>query len=136
MATQENKIQETAKRSYELRYSKKTKNRATPWAEIRRKVIERDGMNCTYCGCDVFVNSDDQRVSLIIEHMYTRHETLDNLCVACRRCNSQKNSKSFSEWLENIERKLLKETSLTEIARFLAQKEYIQNLESINIEVL
>lgn len=55
---------------------------------LRRQVMERDGFACAECGA-----TDDLAIDHI--HPYSRGgpETLDNLRVLCRSCNSRKGAK-------------------------------------------
>lgn len=65
---------------------------------IRRTVIERDWKGCVYCGADPFKHGDIE-----IDHVWPASrggtDTVDNLVVACRRCNRSKGSWAPQEWL-------------------------------------
>ena len=60
--------------------------RAIPWIALRDMAFERDGYRCTYCG--------DEAGPFEIDHVIPRikggENTLDNVTVACRRCNRSK----------------------------------------------
>lgn len=68
-------------------------------ATMRRRIIERDGLKCRYCG-----RTDAKEY--IIEHIKPRDQgglaTLDNLVVACQSCNTKK------RWHPEVFIKLLK----------------------------
>lgn len=60
-------------------------------------VIKRDGLTCQYCSRNV-IKGSVARNGLVIEHVNGRSESIDNLCVACRSCNSRKNKRTAVEW--------------------------------------
>lgn len=67
---------------------------------LRTAVIERDGKRCRYCGCDVRTDSRKGLDVLEVDHVVALRNgglsTLDNLVVACRRCNLSKQTKGVA----------------------------------------
>lgn len=67
------------------------------WSELRRRVIERDGMRCQYCSAQVTADN------LHIDHKQPLYRggksDLSNLVVACAACNMSKGSWEHDEWL-------------------------------------
>jgi uncharacterized protein YdaU (DUF1376 family) len=63
--------------------------------EIQNAVKQRDGTKCRYCGCD--------QGPFHLDHVqpYSRggKDTLNNLVVACARCNWDKGAKTLNEWM-------------------------------------
>lgn len=64
---------------------------------VRDAVILRDGFVCTLCGCDVYVGADAKdRPKQLLTFDHIRHystggpDTIANLRVACRSCNSRR----------------------------------------------
>lgn len=79
----------------------KNSARGAGWSATRRRVLERDGWVCAYCGRD----------ATTVDHIHPRAKggTDDdaNLVAACRSCNSQKKDKLMirtnyvsKRWLE------------------------------------
>ena len=62
------------------------KARAVPWLTLRDMAFERDGYLCTYCGDE----SGPFEIDHIIPRIKGGENTLDNVTVACRRCNRSK----------------------------------------------
>jgi hypothetical protein len=64
------------------------------WWPLRGKVFRRDGYLCAYC--------KDEDGPFEIDHIVpvTRggSNELENLCVACKPCNSSKGDRLLSEW--------------------------------------
>lgn len=62
------------------------KARQVPWVTLRDMAFERDGYRCTYCG--------DEAGPFEIDHIIPRvkggENILENVTVACRRCNRSK----------------------------------------------
>lgn len=62
------------------------KARQIPWLLLRDMAFERDGYRCTYCG--------DEAGPFEVDHIIPRirggENTLENVTVACRRCNRSK----------------------------------------------
>lgn len=67
---------------------------------IRRLVIERDGLHCVYCDEDL----KDKEIHLdhVIPESQGGPTTVDNLQVTCRRCNTAKGVLSESEFTERL----------------------------------
>lgn len=65
--------------------------------KIRTAVINRDGAVCVYCG--------DAKGPFHIDHVKPvakgGTDALNNLCVACVKCNLSKGAKSLKEWAGN-----------------------------------
>lgn len=60
---------------------------------LRKLVFERDKYRCTYCGT---------HEDLTLDHIHPESKggetTADNLCTACKSCNSSKGVKTLQEW--------------------------------------
>jgi Na+-translocating ferredoxin:NAD+ oxidoreductase RNF subunit RnfB len=60
--------------------------------EIKRQVIKRAGSCCEYCR----INQDDRLLTFEVDHIIAeKHEgetVLENLCLACTKCNRNKGS--------------------------------------------
>lgn len=67
----------------------------TEWIALRRKVFQRDGMVCQYCGA--------AGVPLECDHIHPVSRgggnEIDNLTTACRDCNRAKKARTVAEWL-------------------------------------
>ena len=67
---------------------------------VRLKVLARDGHVCSYCG-----SSED----LTVDHVLpvAKHPELamdmDNMVIACKRCNSRKGSRSQGVFLRRLD---------------------------------
>lgn len=70
--------------------------------EMRNYLLEKTGYTCQYCGG----TSKDKRLE--IEHIHPKSRggsnRLNNLTIACRSCNSDKNSDTLEEYLERLKR--------------------------------
>lgn len=64
------------------------------WLEIKRRILERDGCRCVYCGNDTGPLECDHVVPVSAGGS---HED-NNLATACRDCNRAKSNKLLSEW--------------------------------------
>lgn len=64
-------------------------------AHIREAVWSRDGMRCRYCGTESGQFHLDHRLP------WSRggKHSVENLCVACARCNYEKGALTVEEWL-------------------------------------
>lgn len=76
-------------------FEEPTRPSTTEWMSLRRRVFERDGMVCQYCGA--------VGVPLECDHIHPvsrggGHE-IENLTTACRDCNRAKKAKTVDEWL-------------------------------------
>jgi 5-methylcytosine-specific restriction endonuclease McrA len=69
-----------------LREQEARKARAVSWLPLRDMAFARDGYRCTYCG--------DEAGPFEIDHIVPRikggENILENVTVACRRCNRSK----------------------------------------------
>lgn len=65
---------------------------------VRRAVYLRDGFRCHYCG-------SDQRLTLDHKLPVSRGggHTADNLVTCCKRCNSAKGTRDYSEFRSEME---------------------------------
>lgn len=65
------------------------------WRALRKRVIERDGGICVYCGTRPEVPHIDHVTPL------SKGDTNDfeNLATACPNCNLSKSGKSLDEWI-------------------------------------
>lgn len=68
----------------------------------RKKVIDRDGMNCKICGQTVQQQDASLESYLEIDHIIpvkdNGNNDLENLRVACRQCNASRNGKRQTEY--------------------------------------
>lgn len=60
--------------------------RQIPWLQLRSMALLRDGENCGYCG----TTEGPFEVDHITPRIRGGENTLDNVIVACRRCNRSK----------------------------------------------
>ena len=67
---------------------------------LRRAVIDRDGVHCVFCDEDL----TDQEIHLdhVIPESRGGLTTLNNLQVTCRKCNLAKGSLSESEFIDRL----------------------------------
>jgi 5-methylcytosine-specific restriction endonuclease McrA len=66
------------------------------WESIRARVFLRDGFACAYCGDRL--HKRDLTIDHIVPVSRGGGHELDNLCVACKPCNSSKADRLLSEW--------------------------------------
>lgn len=64
------------------------------WWALRGVVFRRDGLLCAYCRDE----SGPFEIDHIIPVTRGGSHALDNLCVACKPCNSSKGDRLLSEW--------------------------------------
>lgn len=78
-----------------VRDAKRRNDRQT-WQSIRKKVLDKDGEKCAYCG--------DECGPFHVDHVTPRsrggRHSFDNLVVACAACNLSKGAKTVEEWLQ------------------------------------
>jgi 5-methylcytosine-specific restriction endonuclease McrA len=55
---------------------------------LRRRVIERDGLRCVYCGVDL--NKNEIHLDHVIPEAQGGPTSFNNLQVTCRKCNLEK----------------------------------------------
>lgn len=76
------------------RYRQRRSLKESEWTAIRDRIVERDGTVCTYCSTT--------EGPFVVDHIVPLAQggTNDdeNLCVACRYCNSSKAGKTVEEW--------------------------------------
>lgn len=70
-----------------------------------KKVWDKTGGRCSYCGCDLVVPDSNYSMSLAeytVDHMTPKNKGgdkgIDNLAPACRSCNITKNGKTVEEY--------------------------------------
>jgi 5-methylcytosine-specific restriction endonuclease McrA len=75
-----------------------------------QKLIERDGNRCHYCGIEMVPNPFDGTYlqnAISVDHVVPRKEggssRLENLVLACRRCNRSKMTKSYQEFKQGMD---------------------------------
>lgn len=65
----------------------------TPWAILRKEILDRDGNVCRYCGGP----------ATAVDHVHAwslgGSDDPSNLVACCRRCNSKKRTRSQSEFM-------------------------------------
>lgn len=72
--------------------------------EIREEVSRRCRYKCAYCGVSInSINEDTgERVGGVIDHIIAISkggtDDIENLTLACRRCNSDKSNKEVEHW--------------------------------------
>lgn len=64
----------------------------------RRKVFERDGWKCTYCGDPISMESGE--VDHVVPFSRGGSDEMHNLAAACRPCNRDKGAKTPAEWVQ------------------------------------
>ena len=64
----------------------KRADRQIPWLALRTMAFERDGFVCGYCGTE----DGPMEIDHIIPQIKGGENTLENVRVACRRCNRSK----------------------------------------------
>ena len=69
-------------------------------SNIRRMVIDRDGLHCVYCDEDLI----DQEIHLdhVIPESQGGPTTVDNLQVTCRKCNTAKGILTEAEFVKRL----------------------------------
>lgn len=88
-----NKVNEKSPNGDSTIYGVKNKE----WQIIRKKIFQRDGFKCVYCGSDG--NGNSLHCDHVIPWSGGGKTTDDNLVTACRTCNTSKNSRSLNEWM-------------------------------------
>ena len=63
---------------------------------LRRMVIERDGLRCVYCGVDLLKN--EVHLDHVVPESKGGPTSLNNLQVTCGKCNLEKGVLSESEF--------------------------------------
>lgn len=72
---------------------------------LRRAVIDRDGLHCVYCDEDL----TDKEIHLdhIIPESQGGPTTMNNLQVTCRKCNTSKGTLTEQEFTEKLRQRAL-----------------------------
>jgi len=65
---------------------------------LRRRIIERDGLHCVYCDEDL--SSAEIHMDHVIPESRGGHTTYNNLQVTCRKCNLAKGILSEEEFTQ------------------------------------
>lgn len=68
------------------------------WLRLVGEVVERDGLICRYCMCDINADGLAWAVDHIVPLIKGGTNDLGNLVVACKPCNSSKAGRSIEEW--------------------------------------
>ncbi len=74
--------------------TKKVLQRNTP-STIRRKVILRDNSTCRYCGKEL--KKEEIHIDHVIPYSLGGRTEIDNLVVACTKCNLKKSGRTLKE---------------------------------------
>lgn len=67
---------------------------------IRRMVIERDGLRCVYCDDDL--SQSEVHLDHVVPESQGGPTTVTNLQVTCRKCNLQKGVLTESEFVDRL----------------------------------
>ena len=67
---------------------------------LRRRIIERDGLHCVYCDEDL--SSAEIHMDHVIPESRGGHTTYNNLQVTCRKCNLAKGTLSEEEFTQRL----------------------------------
>jgi len=67
---------------------------------LRRRVIERDGLHCVYCDEDL--SDKEIHMDHVIAESKGGETTYNNLQVTCRKCNLTKGVLTESEFVERL----------------------------------
>lgn len=84
-----------------LKKTKSSNKKSVSKAKVQ-KLIERDGQKCHYCNCDLVPSELYRPDGLSVDHVVPQAlggtNRLDNLVLACRRCNGEKYTKHYQEF--------------------------------------
>lgn len=72
---------------------------------LRRMVIERDGLRCVYCDLDLVNN--EVHMDHVIPESQGGTTTFDNLQVTCRKCNLEKGILTEDQFVEKLRTRAL-----------------------------
>ena len=72
---------------------------------LRRRVIERDGIHCVYCDDDL--SNAEIHMDHVIPESKGGTTTYNNLQVTCRKCNLDKGVLSESEFMNKLRTRAL-----------------------------
>lgn len=67
---------------------------------LRRRIIERDGLHCVYCDEDL--SNAEIHMDHVIPESKGGSTTYDNLQVTCRKCNLAKGVLTESEFTQRL----------------------------------
>jgi 5-methylcytosine-specific restriction endonuclease McrA len=67
---------------------------------LRRMVIERDGLRCVYCGIDLEKN--EVHLDHVIPESQGGSTSLSNLQVTCKKCNLEKGILSEEKFMSKL----------------------------------
>jgi 5-methylcytosine-specific restriction endonuclease McrA len=67
---------------------------------LRRMVIERDGLRCVYCGIDLEKN--EVHLDHVIPESQGGPTSLSNLQVTCKKCNLEKGILSEEKFMSKL----------------------------------
>lgn len=70
---------------------------------IRRQVIERDGLHCVYCDDDL--SDSEIHLDHVIAESQGGPTTVNNLQVTCRKCNTAKGVLTEEEFVRRLRRR-------------------------------
>lgn len=69
---------------------------------LRRRIFEREGWKCWYCGKSIQANFTHQLDEATVDHVQPESkggsDSDENLVAACRSCNSQKRHRTLEEY--------------------------------------
>lgn len=99
--------------------------------EIRRKVYDKYGGHCAYCGCPLaYKDMQVDHIDAVYRAAYEGRDvdnSIDNLLPACRQCNFYKGASTVDEFRRKILQ--LERTALVGFPVRLAQKYGIVRVE-------
>ena len=81
--------------------------------QIKIKVYMRDGFECTYCEKKID-NAHEVTVDHVIPRFHGGSNTIDNLTVSCKTCNTLKGHLLLTQFIKALDLKITKK-----MARFL-----------------
>ena len=67
---------------------------------LRRRIIERDGVHCVYCDEDL--STAEIHMDHVIPESHGGETTYNNLQVTCRKCNLAKGTLSEQEFTQRL----------------------------------
>jgi len=72
---------------------------------LRRMVIERDGLRCVYCDLDL--TNNEVHLDHLIPESQGGTTSFNNLQVTCRKCNLEKGILTESEFVDKLRTRAL-----------------------------
>lgn len=82
----------------QARYRERLGIPQSQWATLASAVVERDGLVCAYCLVDIMEAGAGHAIDHVHPLILGGDNSLDNLVVACKPCNSSKAGRSIEEW--------------------------------------